>query len=85
MQDVFDLQDEITREVTSALQVELTEGDRARLWASGTRNLAAWEAVIQIPELLESHRRDGIMPARRLAERALQLDPGYATAWAMLG
>ncbi|MFN0115792.1 MAG: adenylate/guanylate cyclase domain-containing protein [Paracoccaceae bacterium] len=85
MRDVFDLQDEITRKVTSALQVELTEGERARLWASGTRSLEAWEAVIQIPELLESHRKADILPARRRAEAALALDPGYATAWAMLG
>ena len=83
--DVFALQDEITREVTSALQVELTDGERARLWASGTRNLEAWELVIQIPELLDSHRREDTLPARRLAERALELDEGYATAWAMLG
>jgi adenylate cyclase len=48
MQDVFELQDEITREVASALQVELTEGERARLWASGTKNLEAWETAIQI-------------------------------------
>ena len=41
--DVFELQDEITREVTSALQVELTEGEQARLWASGTQNFEAWE------------------------------------------
>ncbi|HEX6117862.1 MAG TPA: adenylate/guanylate cyclase domain-containing protein [Dongiaceae bacterium] len=85
MHDVFELQDEITREVTSALQVELTEGERARLWASGTKNLEAWETAIQIPELLESHLRSDFLPARRLAERALQLDPNYAAAWAMLG
>jgi len=85
MTDVFELQDEITREVTSALQIELTEGERARLWASGTKNLEAWEAAIQTPELLESHRRDDVLPARRLAERALELDENYAVAWAMLG
>ncbi|MCU9838687.1 hypothetical protein OEZ49_12985 [Ruegeria sp. WL0004] len=83
--DLFEIQDELTREVTSALQIELTEGEQARLWASGTKNLEAWEATIQIPELLHSHRRIDIAPARRLAERALQLDPGYASAWAMLG
>ena len=83
--DLFELQDEITREVTSALQVELTEGEQARLWSSGTKNLEAWELVIQIPELLHSHRRADAVPARRLAERALKLDDGYATAWAMLG
>ncbi|MER9397955.1 adenylate/guanylate cyclase domain-containing protein [Mesorhizobium sp. M0615] len=85
VQDVFDLQDEITRQVTAALQVELTEGERARLWASGTANLEAWEAAIQAPELLESHRREDVLPARRLAQRALQHDANYAVAWALLG
>jgi len=85
MQDFFELQDEITREITSALQVELTEGEQARLWASGTQNLEAWECAIQVPELLHSHRRADVLPARRLAERALQLDENYASAWAMLG
>jgi TolB-like protein len=84
-QDVFELQDEITREVTGALQVELTEGEQARLWASGTQILEAWEAAIQVPELLHSHRRTDLLPARRLAKRALQFDDNYASAWAMLG
>jgi len=84
-QDLFELQDEITREVASALQVELTEGEQARLWASGTRSLEAWEIAIQIPALLDSHRRVDVVPARRLAERALQCDPDYAAAWTMLG
>jgi len=85
IEDVFDVQDEITREVTSALQVQLTEGEQARLWAGGTKNLEAWEAAIQCPELLHSHRRVDVLPARRLAERALQLDENYASAWVMLG
>jgi adenylate cyclase len=85
VQDVFALQDEITREVTSALQVELTEGEQARLWASGTQNFEAWEIVIQIPELIYSHRKDHILMGRRLAEQALQMDKNYAAAWTMLG
>jgi TolB-like protein len=85
VQDVFELQDEITREVTSALQVELTEGEQAQLWASGTRNLAAWELVIQIQDLLHTHRREETLKARRLAKQALGLDDGYAAAWAFLG
>jgi adenylate cyclase len=79
------VQDEITREVTSALQVQLTEGEQARLWAGGTKNLEAWEAAIQCPELLHSHRRVDVLPARRLAKRALELDEDYASAWVMLG
>jgi adenylate cyclase len=85
VQDIFKLQDEITREVTSALQVELTDGEQARLWASGTQNFEAWEIVIQIPELIYSHRKDHILMGRRLAEQALALDKNYAAAWTMLG
>ena len=83
--DVFELQDEITREVTSALQVELTEGEQARLWASGTQNFEAWEIVIQIPELIYSHRKEHILMGRRLSEQALLLDKNYAAAWTLLG
>jgi len=85
VQDVFALQDEITREVTSALQVELTEGEQARLWASGTQNFEAWEIIIQIPALLYSHRKEFVRISRRLSEQALQLDKNYAAAWTMLG
>ena len=85
VQDVFELQDEITREVTSALQVELTEGEQARLWASGTQNFEAWEIVIQIPELIYSHRKEHVLMGRYLSEQALQLDENYAAAWTMLG
>ncbi len=85
IEDIFDLQDEITREVTSALQVELTDGERARLWAGGTKNIQAWELVIQLPPMLDSHRRTENHLAKPMAEQALKLDPDYASAWAMLG
>jgi adenylate cyclase len=42
IQNVFALRDEIARQATSALQVELTEGEQARLWAGGTQNHEAW-------------------------------------------
>jgi adenylate cyclase len=83
--DVFALQDEITREVASALQVELTEGEQARLWASGTKNLEAWELVIQANHLIHRHHREDTHEARRLLEQALRFDENYATAWELLG
>jgi adenylate cyclase len=85
VQDVFALQDEITREVTSALQVELTEGEQAHVWASGTSSFEAWEIVIQISELIDSHRKSDVLRGRHLAEQALQLDEHYAAAWTLLG
>ena len=82
---LFDLQDEITREVASALQVEITEGDQARLWASGTTNREAWECIAQVTSLLFGHRRAEVLKGRALTERALALDEGYGSAWVWLG
>ena len=42
--DIFDLQDEITREIVTALRVELTEGDQIALRRRQTNNVEAWEA-----------------------------------------
>jgi len=44
--DIFALQDEITRQVAVAMQVKLTSGDYARLWDGQTRSLAAWERCV---------------------------------------
>ncbi len=83
--DLFALQDEITREVASALQIELTEGEQARLWASSTKNLGAWEFVIQAHDLIHRQHRENMHEARRLLEQALRLDENYAMAWEMFG
>ncbi len=83
--DLFALQDEITREVASALQIELTEGEQARLWASCTKNFDAWELVIQANHLIHRHHREDTHEARRLLEQALRLDENYAMAWEMFG
>ena len=45
LNDIFALQDEIVREIVVALDVELNEGEQARIWSSGTTNVKAWECV----------------------------------------
>lgn len=85
IQDLFELQDEITRCVVLALQVELTEGEQARIWAGGTKNHAAWEIVTQISELMYGHRKEDVVKGREFAEQALLLDDNYASAWNWLG
>ena len=83
--DLLDIQDEITKEVVSALQVELTDGEQARIWARGTSSPAAWENIVVATELIHAHHRDGIARARKLAKEAIRLDSGFAAAWAAVG
>jgi adenylate cyclase len=84
LEDIFAVQDEITREIVVALDVKLHEGEQARLWASGTKNLEAWECVRLGAADVYGTTMERLLKAKRLFERALELDPNYAMAWVML-
>ena len=79
--DIFELQDNITKEVVSALQVELTEGDQALLASRGTDNITAWQLTYEAQVLILTHHQDGVRRGIELLEEVTTLDPGYALAW----
>ncbi len=83
--DVFELQDEITSDVVTTLQVRLTEGEQARLRRRQTNNVAAWECYVRAQAHIRRFNRADNEQARELFERAVELDPGFATAWCHLG
>ena len=85
LEDIFAVQDEITREVVIALDVRLIRGEQARFWSSGTKNLEAWECVRLATDLVGRGTLEGLREAHQLCKRALDLDPNYATAWTKLG
>ncbi len=81
---IFALQDEITRKVAVAMQVELTTGDHARLWDGQTASLAAWEkCVLAYGHYLRWSEAD-MSRARDLLHEALQIDPDYLGAKILL-
>ena len=85
LNDIFSVQDKITKSITVALQVTLTDGEQARVFAGGTDNVEAWECVVRGRDLMERHVKEDNYEARRLLERAIQLDPEYVAAWTYLG
>jgi len=85
LDDIFQVQDEITRKLTVELQVHLTSGEQARLWAGGTDKVAAWESALKADDLMARHIREENNTARTLAQNAMSLDPTYAAAWTTLG
>jgi adenylate cyclase len=85
LDDIFQVQDEITQKVTVELQVHLTSGEQARMWAGGTKNISAWESALKADELMARHIREENNTARSLAQNAVSLDPEYAAAWTTLG
>ena len=82
--DIFALQDEITLKIVMAMQVELTEGEQARL-KKDPPNLNAYLKTLEVYALLSDFRPEKIMRIWRLAQEAVALDPNYASAYDSLG
>ena len=85
LEDIFGLQDDITLRVVTALQIELTQGELARVRQRGTNNLRAWLLVNQSFEHLLRFTKEDNERARRLAEEAIALDSNYPEAYVRLG
>ena len=83
--DLFDIQDEITKEIVTALRVKLTDGEEAFVLARGTNNIEAWQYCVRASELVMRFNSYDYLEARVLAEQATRIDPDYAYAWATLG
>jgi serine/threonine-protein kinase len=83
--DVFAVQDEITREIVSALQVRLVSvsGERGMSARGGTRNLEAYDLYLRALPLYKG-RGTGLLQAERYLVDAISRDPGFARAHAML-
>jgi len=84
MKGFFDLLDEMTKEIATALQVKLTWGDYARFIAS-TNNFEAWGYFNEGYDHYLRLSREYNDKARWLFERALGLDPEYLPALRLIG
>jgi adenylate cyclase len=85
VKDIFGVQQDIARRVVGAAAVKLTRFERDRALAKPTQNLAAYELVLRAREVFSHATREGNHEAQDLFQRAIDLDPNYAAAYAELG
>ncbi len=83
--DIFALQDDITNQVVTALEVKLTEGEAARVSRRQTDNTEAYELFRRGLEHQRRATKTDNDQARRLFEKAVAVDPSFADAWCFLG
>ncbi|NIQ87749.1 MAG: tetratricopeptide repeat protein, partial [Deltaproteobacteria bacterium] len=84
LKDIFAVQDDITQKILTALQVELTRGEQARISSRGTNNLKAYLKNLQAHEKWLQMNKESNALARQLAEESIALDPDYAVAYLTL-
>ena len=82
--EIFSIQDEITLSILRALQVNLSEGDQARLIGKKTKNLDAYLKAIQAQEQFFQMNRQGSMKAKELAKESIGLDSNYSFPYTIL-
>ncbi len=85
LQNATSVQDEITLNVVTALEVGLVEEARARIVRGNTKNAEAYQLVQQGLFLYQDDTLEKNAEARRLFEKAVELDPNYSIGWHLLG
>jgi adenylate cyclase len=83
--DIFDVQDDIARQIVAALAVQLTEAEKDLIERRETDSPEAHDCVLRGHDLLNRTTREGNARAREQFQEALAIDPGYPAAWSGLG
>jgi TolB-like protein/Tfp pilus assembly protein PilF len=81
LKDIFAMQDQITKEIITALQVQLKEGEEARTHARGTKSLEAYLRFLEARTSAYRNTKEDNARAQELIKQAINLDPNYAAAY----
>ncbi len=84
LQSVFELQDQVTQKIITALTLKLSKNDQKRLSSSETSNPDAYDEYLKGWELYRRFSREDFAQAEVHFRRALELDPGYSRVHAAL-
>src|SRR3984957_13756063 len=85
--DIFALQDEISQAIVAALKLKLLPEEKQAIERRGTGSVAAYDLYLMARQhWLTTNQGDarGYDAITRLCGRAVEIDPGYAQAWALM-
>ena len=84
LNDIFALQDEISKAIVAALKLTLLPEEKQALQQRGTANPEAYRLYLMARQfwLLDNEKYNEIVV--RICGRVIEIDPGYAQAWATM-
>ncbi|MEH6543181.1 MAG: tetratricopeptide repeat protein [Porticoccaceae bacterium] len=83
--EIFDLQDEITNGIASALGDEIFSAELARIGEVRPENLDAWGLLMKAQNAYAMYDSESIVIAEQMLREALEVEPDYPLALARLG
>ncbi len=82
LEDIFAIQDEISAAIVKALRVILSEGEKKALGKARTENVEAYDYYLRGRQYFHQLRRKSLEYARQMFNKAIEIDPDYARAYA---
>jgi serine/threonine protein kinase/Tfp pilus assembly protein PilF len=82
LEDVFAIQDEISKKIVEALKLELSENEKRALEKAATRDVEAYDLYLRGRKYFYQVRRKSYAFAREMFSKAIRRDPNYALAYA---
>lgn len=84
LKDLFKLQNELVQTIVAKMAIRIDETERARAMRKDTDNLQAYDYLLRGWEYFYQNTREDNKHARLMFERAIEIDPRYASAYAAL-
>ena len=84
VEDIFDLQNEVSQKIATALKISLTESEIQELAKKPTDDLRAYDYYMQGRELLYLKGKKNTENAIKMFEQAAAIDEGFAASYAGL-
>jgi tetratricopeptide (TPR) repeat protein len=84
LEDIFDVQEELARQISENLRLRLTPEDEKRLAKRPTRNRDAYQFLLKAQYYFNKPARESLHRALAYARQAIEADPGYAEAYAWM-
>jgi TolB-like protein/Tfp pilus assembly protein PilF len=82
MDDIFDIQEQVAQQIVEALKLKLTFSEKVSLTKRPTVNAQAYDLYLRGQDYLYRLTKRSVEYAIQLFEKAIELDPRYAAAYA---
>jgi serine/threonine protein kinase len=84
LDDIFEVQEKIAKEISGKLRLRLTETDKKKLAARPTQNREAYQLLLKAQHHGNKWSREGGRKGIEYCRQAIEVDPTYAAAYAWL-